>query len=101
MADFTAQLLEVHGRNIGKDGMVFALPGLAQRGILLQAIFYLFLCHEFLFFQRTFLLPHNCGEGSPQLWGDFTTVVGKVHRNCGAITIKGIKTTFLLKRTTF
>ena len=35
------------------------------------------------------------------MWGDFTTIVGKVHHSCGAITIKGIKTTFLLKRTTF
>ena len=38
---------------------------------------------------------------SPQLWGDFTAVVGKVHHSCGVITIKGIKTTFLLKKTTF
>ena len=35
------------------------------------------------------------------MWGGFTTIVGKVHHSCGAITIKGIKTTFLLKRTTF
>ncbi len=54
-----------------------------------------------MFFQRTYLLPHNCGEGTPQLWGGFTTVVGKVHHSCGAITIKGIKTTFLLQITTF
>ena len=27
--------------------------------------------------------------------------MGKVHHSCGAITIKGIKTTFLLKRITF
>ena len=31
----------------------------------------------------------------------FPTIVGKVHHSCGAITIKGLKTTFLLKRTTF
>ena len=35
------------------------------------------------------------------MWGDFTAVVGKVHHSCGVITIKGIKTTFLLKKTTF
>ena len=45
------------------------------------------------FFKGHFYFPtiagkvhHSCGEGTPQLW---------------AITIKGIKTTFLLKRTTF
>ena len=27
--------------------------------------------------------------------------MGKVHHSCGAVTIKGIKTTFLLKKTTF
>ena len=76
MADFTAQLLEVHGRNIGKDGMVFALPGLTQRGIFSQAIFYLFLCHEFLFFSAGFVT-------SPQLWGRLTAIVGRLHHSCG------------------
>ena len=80
-------------------------PFIAERvrpeGIYSRVLFYLFLCPFISFFQRSFLLPHNCGEGTPQLWGDFTTIVGKVHHSCGAITIKGIKTTFLLKRTTF
>ena len=77
------------------------MKGLGLEGIYSQTIFYLFLCPLFLFFQRSFLLPHNCGEGTPQFWGSFTTIVGKVHHSCGAITIKGIKTTFLLKKTTF
>ena len=77
------------------------MKGLGLEGIYSQTIFYLFLCPFISFFQRAFLLPHNCGEGTPQLWGGFTTIVGKVHHSCGAITIKGLKTTFLLKRTTF
>ena len=77
------------------------MKGLGLEGIYSQTIFYLFLCPFISFFQRSFLLPHNCGEGTPQLWGGFTTIVGKVHHSCGAITIKGLKTTFLLKRTTF
>ena len=77
------------------------MKGLGLEGIYSQTIFYLFLCPFISFFQRAFLLPHNCGEGTPQLWGGFPTIVGKVHHSCGAITIKGLKTTFLLKRTTF
>ena len=72
-----------------------------QLDFVLRTIFYLFLCPLAFCFSLNFILPHNCGEGTPQLWGDFTTIVGKVHHNCGAITIKGIKTTFLLKKTTF
>ena len=79
----------------------FMAEGLDLEGIYSQTIFYSSLCPLISFFQRAFLLPHNCGEGTPQLWGGFTTIVGKVHHSCGAITIKGLKTTFLLKRTTF
>ena len=42
----------------------------ARKGIYSQTIFYLSLCPLYSFFQRAFLLPHNCGEGTPQLWGN-------------------------------
>ena len=61
----------------------FIADGFGPGGDCSRAIFYLFLCPLISFFQRSFLLPHNCGEGSPQLWGGFTTIVGRLHHSCG------------------
>ena len=47
-----------------------SLKGWTWRGIYSRVLFYLFLCRLYSFFQRSFLLPHNCGEGTPQLWGN-------------------------------
>ena len=62
------------------DGRIIALSAFLFATIKLPAS-----ARPFALF-ATFLFPHNCGEGAPQLWGSCPAIVGKVHHNCGEAT---------------